>query len=214
MLLAITFSFAGIGSNSSSAQGQITKPDESTEPPLKYTLKVGDQSIDINEGETARLEGVFTNPEVTLTTQPFREFTYQGISFRYPSKFVFEADLDDANYKNWTLSGNDFKIMYFVLNARLTTSDFAKSMMGKFGLENCELANAPQMKFGDKSLSGTTLNVTLAGNKLVIDIYGVSSNGKQTKLLVLQDDLDDSGNRSTEGKQALEFFRQLPNFER
>jgi hypothetical protein len=48
---------------------------------------------------------------------------------------------------------------------------------------------------------------------MVIDIYGVPSNGKQTKLLVLQDNLDDSGNRSTEGKQALEYFRQLSKLE-
>ena len=195
------------------AQNKTNRPDESKEPPLKYALRIGDKSIPITEGKTARVDGTFSNPEVTLTAQPHRVFPYRGISFKYPRAFTFEADLDDADYKNWTLSGNDFKIMYFVLNGRLTTGAFANNMVDQFGRENCEVQKALPLKFGNKKLSGTTLNATVVGNKMVTDIYRIPSTGAQTKLLVLQDNLDDSGNRSIEGKSTLQLIKQSSKLE-
>jgi hypothetical protein len=207
-LLTVPIALACDRSNSSSAQDKANRRDESKEPPLKYTLRIGDKSIAITEGETARVDGTFSNPEVTLTAQPHRVFPYQGISFKYPRAFTFEADLEDADYKNWTLSGNDFKITYLVLNDRLTTGDFADNMMDQIGRENCTVVKASPMKFGDKELSGTTLNATVVGNKMLVDIYRIPSTGTQTKLLVLQDNLDDTGNRSIEGNTTLQLLEQ------
>lgn len=190
------------------AQDRTNVPDESKEPTLTYTLNIGDRSISITEGETANIKGTFDNPKVTLTAQPHRVFPYQGISFKYPRAFTFEADVDDAGYKNWTLSGNDFTIMYFVLNDRLTTNAFADNMAAKLGRENCTVQTASHLKFGNENLSGTTLKATVVGNKMVMDIYRIPSTGGQTKLLVLQDNLDDFGNRSIEGKSTLQLIKQ------
>ncbi len=212
-LLTVPIALACDRSNSNSPQDKTDRRAESKEPPLKYTLRIGEKSIAITEGETARVDGTFNNPEVILTALPHRVFPYQGISFKYPRAFTFEADLEDADYKDWTLSGNDFKIMYFVVNDRLTTGGFADNMVDQFGPENCAVRKASPMKFGDKELSGTTLTATVVGSKMVIDIYRIPSTSTQTKLLVLQDNLDDAGNRSIEGRTALQLLKQSSKLE-
>ena len=131
--------------------------DESAEPPLKYSVKVGERTVTISEGQTVQLDGTFSNPEITVTAQPYRVFPYQGLTFNYPRSFTFEADLDDRNAKIWTLSGNDFKIMYFVLNESVSTDDFANNMIDQFGRENAKVVNAnTTITLGKQKLSGTS----------------------------------------------------------
>jgi hypothetical protein len=179
-------------------------PDESKEPPLEFVVNVGDKSITITEGKTAQLDGTFANPTISVKPQPYRVFPYEGINFKYPRSFAFEADLADPDGKNWTLSGNDLKLMYFVLNARLTTGEFANNIIDQFGRENCKVTDAnAKITLGKQSLSGTTIQITVATHKMVMDIYHIPSRGAGTKLVVFQDSLDDSGNRSNEGMQAL-----------
>lgn len=189
--------------------------DESKEPPLEFVVNVGNKSVTINEGETAQLDGAFTNPKISITPQPHRVFPYQGITFRYPRSFTFEANLTDPDAKNWTLSGNDLTIMYFVLNTRLTTGDFGNNMIDQFGRKNCKVTDANgKITLGEQTLSGTTIQVNVATHKMVLDIYRVPSRGAVTKLLVFQDSLNDRGNRSNEGKQALKEIQSSFTIER
>ena len=179
-------------------------PDESKEPPLEFVVKVGEKTISIIEGKTIQLDGVFTNPQIAVKPQPYRVFPYQGITFKYPRSFAFEADLANPSGKNWTLSGNDLKIMYFVLNSQITTSNYADSMIDQFGRGNCNVTDAnAKITLGKQTLSGTTFQVTVVNHKMLMNIYRIPSRGAVTKLIVFQDSLDDAGNRSTEGKQAL-----------
>ncbi|MCU0962478.1 MAG: hypothetical protein MUF48_20475 [Pirellulaceae bacterium] len=179
--------------------------DESKEPPLEFAVIVDDKSVTINEGQTIQLDGTFTNPRISVTPQPYRVFPYQGITFKYPRSFTFEADLADPDAKHWTLTGNDLTIMFFVMNARLTTGEFANNMIDQFGRENCKVNDAnAKITLGSQSLSGTSIQVTVATHKMVMDIYRIPSRGEVTKLLVFQDSLDDTGNRSKEGRQTLE----------
>jgi hypothetical protein len=209
--LTILLSFLCLGSGSSTAAG----PDESKEPPLEFVVNVGDKSIAVTEGETAQLDGGFTNPKISVTPQPYRVFPYQGISFKYPRSFTFEADLADPDEKSWTLSGNDLVIMYHVLNARLTTGDFANLMIDQFGRENCKVTEAnAKITLGKQTLSGTTIQITVVTHKMVMDIYRIPSLGAVTKLLVFQDSLDDTGNRSNECKQAFKEIKSSFTVER
>src|SRR6188508_2535975 len=84
--------------------------DETREPPAKYRLEVDGKAYAIAEGEALKLTGTLTDPTVKLLVEPYREFAHGGVTFLYPRSFTFEADLQDADAKNWTLSGNDFKI--------------------------------------------------------------------------------------------------------
>jgi len=199
-ILSIAIPLLGLGCRMRTATN-----DESQEPPLEFVVHVDDTSVTLIEGESGQVNGTFTNPKVSVTPRPYRTFPYQGITFQYPRAFNFEADLSDPDSKNWTLSGNDLKIMYFVLNSQLTTRDFAKDMIDRFGRENCKLLNAnAKITLGKETLSGTTIQMTVASSRMVMDIYHVpSSNKSVTKILVFQDNLDDNGHRSAEAKQAL-----------
>ena len=171
---------------------------------MKYSVMVGEKSVMISEGQTVQLDGTFSNPKITVTPQPFRVFTHQGLSFEYPRAFTFEADLEDRNAKNWTLSGNDLKILYFVLEESLSTADFSNSMIIQFGRKNAKVVNAnASIKLGKHTLAGTTLHATIITHSMVMDIYRIPSRDGVTKLLVFQDSLDGSGNRSKEGEQAI-----------
>ena len=179
-------------------------PDESQEPPLQFSVHVGDKSLMVAEGETGQLEGTFAHPRIKVVPQPYRVFPYQGITFEYPRSFTFEADLTDPGVKNWNLSGNDFQIMIFVMDTQLTARAFANNMIEQFGRENCVLVDTnSKITLGDKTLSGATLHITLAAHKMVMDVYRVPSQDSRTKLLVLRDNLDEEDQRSKEGKATL-----------
>ena len=182
----------------------VANPEESKEPPLEFVVNIGDKSITITEGNTAQLDGTFANPTISVNPQPHRIFPYGGITFKYPRSFAFEANLADPEGKNWTLSGNDLKLMYFVYSARITTGEFANNMIGQFGREKCKVTDAnAKIILGNQTLSGTTIQINIATHKMVMDIYRIPSHGAGTKLVVFQDSLDDAGNRSKEGLQAL-----------
>ena len=182
--------------------------DESKEPPLTYSVKFGNKSITVRERKTVRIKGRFQNPAITVAPQSYRVFPYQGISFKYPRSFAWEADLSDSDARNWTLSGNDFKIMYFVFNEPLTTADFANNMVNEIGKENCRVTDTnAQIILGKQTLVGTSLQLTLAGHTMVMDAYEIPSDDTGTRMLVLQDSLDNAGKRSSEGIEAIKVVK-------
>lgn len=188
--------------------GQVAGPDESQEPPQSFVLAIDGDSVRLIEGEPARLDGTFTNPELTLTAEPHRIFPYGGVRFSYPRTFTFEADLDN-DYREWTLSGNNLKIMYFKFAANQTTADFADGLMEQFGRRNCRITDAQaRISFGDHTLSGTSLHATVAGHSLMIDVYQVPSEAGWTRLLVLQDNPNEAGERSSEGEAAIKLIQE------
>jgi len=189
---------AGYGSSRSNAA------DESMEPPLIYFVKVGNETATLVEGQPSRINGLFTNPTVAITPDSSRVFPYQGVKFRYPKTFTFEADVDDPSSKTWVLSGSDIKITYSVYQATFSTKDLADSTLDALGRENSEIVDAQaKISLGQEKLAGTSLRTTLAGHKMQIDIYKVPSRDSETRILMFQDSLDELGNRSEEGRRVL-----------
>jgi hypothetical protein len=183
--------------------------DETKEPPQTFVVKLGDQSANVLEGETAKLKGSFTDPQLTITPDPYRVFPYQGVRFQYPRTYSFEADVADADEKSWTLSGNDVSIMLFVLNARITAAGFADSMIGQFGRPNCKIVDAnAKLKLGATEVSGTKIHVTIATHSITQEIYVLPAPRGKTRLLVLQDNPDEKGNHSAEAKGVLETLKK------
>jgi len=204
ILIIASLVFCSLPSTSSAQE------DESKEPPIKYILKVGDKSVPITEGESAKIEGKFTNPVVSLTAEPHRVFKFQGVTFKYPRSFTFEADLEDENVKNWTLSGNDFEIMYFVATAPLAVDEFVTNMTNQFGEENCKVTDPDaKITLGETELTGKTLEITIATHKIVMDTYHLPSAGERHRLLVFQDSMDEeTGEHSQESKDTLDGIKK------
>ena len=179
----------------------VRAADESREPPLKYRCEVGGRVFTLAEGEPLKLAGVGADPTITIRPEPFREFPYGGVKFRYPSNFTFEADTADAETKHWTLSGNDFKIMYFVIQDDVSDAQYVGAMVGQFGEEKCTQSKT-SITLNKQHYAGTRLKVTIAGNSMSMDVFRIGS-GNQTRLLVLQDNPDDDGKPSAEGRATL-----------
>lgn len=178
-----------------------------------YTLQIGDKTISIQDGQTVRVEGVFQNPEITLIAEPYNVFSCDGIHFKYPKEFIYEADLEKAHVKSWTLSGNNCKIMCFVFDVPFQISDFLDNMLERYGRQNCTVIDAAPLAFSQMVLTGTTIHTTLAGVKMAIDIYQIPSSGLSLKLLVLQDCIGSFGSRSTEGMYAIQLLEQSSRLE-
>jgi hypothetical protein len=181
------------------AEPTSRRSDPTVEPPMVYTLTVGDQKVALIEGQPVRVEGQFTNPMVQLSVEPCRVFLQDGVAFHYPDFFTHEADVNDTEAMTWTLSGNDVTLMWFDLVGDVSAAGMAEAMIGQFGRENCHLAAGDaRLLLSGKPHVGVSLKVQLAGERLSIDLYRVSDQEGRSKLLVLQDVLDDMGRPSRE----------------
>ena len=175
-----------------------------------YTLKIGNKTISLQDGQTVRVEGFYQNPEITLIVEPYNLFSCDDVRFKYPREFIYEADLEQAYVKSWTLSGNDCKIIYFAFDVPIQIGDFLDGMFERYGRQNCTVTDAAPLTLGQMILSGTAIHTTLAGVKIAIDVYQVpsSASGSSMKLLVIQDCIDSFGSRSTEGIHAIQLLEQ------
>ena len=181
--------------------------DETQEPPLHYEVKLEDQSVIVQEGETAELPGMFTNPKVTITPRQNRVFSYHGVEFKYPRTFVFEANVSKPDVKNWKLSSKHFNVSLFVTPSGLTTDQYASAMSRLFGLDPAHIANEKvELTLGAETLHGTSLLIDLntrvsrlnLASTLALDVYQLPSHGNLSTFLVFQDTFNKAGNHSKE----------------
>jgi len=178
--------------------------DESQEPSLTYTLDINGEQHEILLDQAFQIQGTFTDPQIVLMASPVRHFTYGGLAFQYPASFTWEAGIEADNDKQWTLSGNDFKIMYFILPDVLSAESFAQSMVNQFGIGNTQIGETERM-LGDHSYQGKSLIVTFVGTRLNMEIFSMpAENG--SRLLIFQDSPPDNGAVSEEGAKALDLL--------
>lgn len=180
--------------------------DESKEPPLKYKLKINGKVNELVLDNAVTLKGNYRDPEITLHASDTRRFTYGNIAFKYPASFTWEADIESDKERSWILSGNDFKIMYFVQPEHLTIDSYALSMANQFGKENTRISDTDR-EFGGRKLKGKLLFVKLAGIGLTIEVYALSTKSG-SRLLVLQDNPSDNRMISKEGEGALKLLSE------
>jgi hypothetical protein len=178
--------------------------DESVEPPLEYSVKVGDEAATLVEGKPLRICGTFTDPLVTVTPHTYRVFPYQGLNFKYPKGFTFKANVEDPARKRWILAGGEAKLIYSVLAMEMSTDDFVSQMVEHFAREDIKFVKADaSITLGGQQLAGVSMKTAIAGHKLAVDVYRLPSRGSETRFLMIQDHLDPSGNRSKEGIELL-----------
>lgn len=162
------------------------RADETKEPPLKLTLKINGESYPLEYGQDIQLRGEFKNPKVSVHASKTRTFEYGGISFDYPANLNWEADVENALYKSWTLSGSESMLMYFVIGAEGTYDEFVRDIVKQYGQAKTEVKPVTR-KLGSQSLKGRRLVVEFAGYQLVQDVLSVPAPSGQTRLFVLQD---------------------------
>jgi hypothetical protein len=180
--------------------GACLAVDEDREPPLKYTLNINGKTHEINLDTPLQLQGVYRNPRVILTASSIRVFRYGGVRFHYPAAFSWEAEIEGAGDKTWTLSGNDFKIMYFVQSAAITPGLYVGEILKRFGKEKTRVSDT-ERKFGDRKYKGKLLFINLGGINMIMEIYLLPAK-RGSRLLVLQDSPPDGRVISVEGERT------------
>ena len=184
----------------------VSAIDESLEPPLKYTLEINDHPQALVLNKPIKINGTFRDPKVVLKASSVREFTYGHMAFQYPAPFTWEAKVAAADKKTWILSGNDFKIMIFVLPNTLSVEAYSQAMAKKFGAGSTQISHSVRT-LGAQKLNGNRLAVRLAGTTLNLEVYALPAESG-ARLLVLQDSPPKAGSTSKEGALALGLLAQ------
>lgn len=165
--------------------GNPLAASEALEPPLNYTLKMGERTVRLVPGTEVELKGTFTNPKLTLVPDDHRLFTYGGVTFGYPSDFAFEADFSEKGLKSWTLDGSDCVIMIHCYETEKTTpAAIAESLKGVYGEDS--KTEPISHTFNGKKLSGVRVHATVAETTFFQDILALPSD-QGSRLLILQD---------------------------
>lgn len=175
---------------------------QDTEPPRGYRLIIGDREIRVHSGEAITLEGTFSNPRIMLLEDDYRQFEYADLSFSYPAYFTFEADTSLVNYQDWTLSGNDFKIIVMRIRGAITADMFARNLEEQF--EDTRLEPVSR-RFGEGEFEGVRVVMTVNGVPIMQEIFVVRG-GSFSTVLTLQDNPGPGGRSSGEGSRVLELF--------
>jgi hypothetical protein len=165
-----------------------TYAKEDIEPSLGYTVYVNDESIHLTDEDTVKLKGQFLDPVIRVVKDNERTFNYGGVSFCYPAYFSFEADINKSEYKNWTLSGNDVKIVVFSFEAKLTPDDLISSYKDKFG-KDAKTSNT-RKKLGGISYEGKRIEVKIADAGFIQEAFLISQE-RNSKILVIQDSIEE-----------------------
>jgi hypothetical protein len=180
-----------------SAQPVFAQADpESIEPPVGYSLKVGDKVVRLKEREPAVLDGTFTNPKITLTADDYRVFPYAGVSFQYPSDFAFQAELDDKNLRRWSLDGKNCVIMVQEYGVKIELDDLVNAIAKQYG-EGNSVQTEISLTLGGRKLDGKRIKAKLAGSTIVQDVLAIPTT-KGAKVMLLQDSPNDDGTPSEE----------------
>lgn len=176
------------------------------EPPLTYTLIIDGQRVPVEVGKEVAVAGQFRDPRVKLEVGSTRTFQFAGVKFDYPGAFGWEADVEDPDTVNWTLSGNDYKIMVFQKTV-LEPDQLARSIAT--GLDaDPEAIVAVEETIAGQKLKGFRIRTKIVGTLSVTVVLATPSGA----ILVLQDTPPDGSEVSVENKACRELLNKTLSF--
>lgn len=188
-LIATFFSLFPVWGHQALAGEAEEKEKEKVEPPLEFVLEVDGKSQPLELGKIFSIKGVSEKSALKLTLKPDRYFEKAGVRFRYPKEYTFEADLEDPAEPNWTLSGNDNKIMLFKSKAladhATERKNFENELLEGFGSKNVKISKA-SIALQGRELSGTRFDIDYQGTHIRQDYFSFA-HGDFNFILGIQD---------------------------
>jgi hypothetical protein len=179
--------------------------DEAKEPAQELTLLINGSPHPIVVDKELKMEGQFENPTIVLQASSTRTFPYAGINFKYPAGFSWEADIENEDSKNWTLTGNDTTIIYFVVKndgEELTPETYASGF--KKQLEGQTVTFKPLKEtFGKSEISGQRISFEIGGIQLVQSVFAIQAKEGYSNLLVIQMPKDAASNEECQNVRKL-----------
>lgn len=166
----------------------VAAPNDKSEPAATYTLQVDGKKLPLTLGNEVASNIAGQQIRFKLSRQPFRQFNKSGVQFQYPVEYGFEADDSQPGVTVWTLtSGNSILMLhrFSKLPVPKLGADMVSEITKQFGDKNVD-ASPMTLFLKGRKVPGKRLNISLAGQKLVQDIYAFSTT-KNSFVLVLQD---------------------------
>ncbi len=180
-------------------------PDESLEPPLPHFLQIGEERYEFKLGEKLPVKGSFVDPVITVHAGDYRVFDYGGVRFEYPAKFGWEAE-QDGDTRTWTLSGNDFKILYFRMKVGFSAERYAEKIRER--MPKSSPVVPIERDFGGKRIVGAQVVAHFSEYAVRHEAFEIPV--KDGAAMLVFQDADNGGKGSTEAAQTLP--RMLSSF--
>jgi hypothetical protein len=166
-------------------------------PKSSFIVEINDKEYIVEEGEELQVDST----TIKVKLQDFKVFSTESVSFHYPRNFNYQHE-ESEGYRNWTLSGNDFVIMYFELDVETELHVLARTMAAQFGRKNCKVVDT-EIKIGAKTLKGKRINVEMAGQKLSVDLLEIEMSDSKSSFIAFQDVKDEDGEASAESEDVI-----------
>jgi hypothetical protein len=131
------------------------------EPVASYVLRIDGQRVPLEPGEAVRIDGTFTDPEVSLEVSETRLFAEAGVRFAYPASFAYTAS-DRGAYRRWSLSGGEVSLVVLAFNEEVGAGEFARLVAARFEEgEGRSTERAPTtLNLGGEAVAGVRLSLT------------------------------------------------------
>jgi hypothetical protein len=180
------------------------------EPKNQFKVEVDSKEYFYSEGDELEINHSATKSKLKIELLGFKKFDSGTVSFHYPSNFAFEVD-KDFGYNNWTFDGNNVVILYFEIDNDMKMQEYIDLMVEQFGKKNCK-TEKKQIQLGNKTLSGTRINITLVGQLLSLEFFEIPLNDFKTRFIAFQDSKDEEGNNSKELADTIKMVNNTINF--
>ena len=182
----------------------LQQAEDAKEPPAVLSVEAGGKVVAAELDRAFELDTPGGKTTVKIRLEPHRLFSRDGLSFKYPTKFLFEADLSTEGVVIWTLEGGSCVLMVQRFKDRedpaAVLREVVKGMTDTFGKPNVR-EGAAALDAGGEKLKGTELRIQVAGERIHYRLFALKA-GKNAIILSLQDSPGDGGGLSAEAKDV------------
>lgn len=175
--------------------------DESQEPPVKYTLELSGQKQELILDTPVTVSGTFNNPKLLLKAAVTRQFACGDVTFQYPASYTWEASINGPNKKTWTLSGNDFKIMVFVVEAPIEPGEYLRGLAQQVHSPGAPITDI-ERELGGRKFQGKRSVLKIGSVDFVFEVY-ILPYESGSRMLVLQDSPAQGRASSSDGERSI-----------
>ena len=180
----------------------LLQDEDAQEPPAVYSVEAGGKTVPAELDKAFEIDTPGGKTTVKIRLEPYRLFSRAGLSFKYPTKFLFEADLETKGVVIWTLEGSSCVVLIQRFDGRddpaAVLKEVVKGMTDGFGKANVREGPAA-LDVGAEKLKGTALQIKVAEERVHYRLFAFAS-GKNAVILSLQDSPGDDGAPSAEAK--------------
>ena len=171
----------------SCAGGSLLAFDPTEEPPLRFELRLGDETVEVRAGTPFEVSVDGKAIKGELVARPTRRLVLEEHEFEYPQGMTFEYE-SVFGTKIWTLDGNDSVVMVYRHLGALSLDEFAEliadGLSGSFGAPE---ESAVSIHLGGREVHGRALVCDGSGFFIHSELFQLGAGARTRSTLILQD---------------------------